>query len=91
MTGLWMQEKEPMVYSCNFLILERVLESHPKILLQYSHIALTATIIIIIIIIALQLFFWALAAFSVSWSYTQSIGLLGRGIGPSKSLYLHTE
>jgi hypothetical protein len=34
---------------------------------------------------------WALAAFSVSWSYAQSVGLLWRGISPSKGLYLHTE
>jgi hypothetical protein len=31
---------------------------------------------------------WALAAFSVSWSYTQSAGLLGRGISPSQGRYL---
>jgi hypothetical protein len=36
-------------------------------------------------------FCWALAAFSVSSSYTQWIGLLGRGISPSQGLYLHTE
>jgi hypothetical protein len=29
--------------------------------------------------------------FSVSWSYTQPIGLLGRGISPSQGLYLYTE
>jgi hypothetical protein len=34
---------------------------------------------------------WALAAFSVSWSYTQSAGLLGRGISQSQGLYLQTE
>jgi hypothetical protein len=34
---------------------------------------------------------WALAAFSVSLSYTQSVGLLERGISPSQSFYLHTE
>jgi hypothetical protein len=35
---------------------------------------------------------WAiLAAFSVSWSFAQSVGLLGRGINPSQYLYLHTE
>jgi hypothetical protein len=34
---------------------------------------------------------WALAAFSVSWSYTQAVGLLRRGISPSQGLYLHTE
>jgi hypothetical protein len=34
---------------------------------------------------------WALAAFSVSWSYTQSVGLLGHGICPSQGRYLHTE
>jgi hypothetical protein len=34
---------------------------------------------------------WALAAFSVSWSCTQSVGLLGRGISPSQGLYLYTE
>jgi hypothetical protein len=34
---------------------------------------------------------WALASFSVSWTYTQSVGLLGRGISPSQGLYLHTK
>jgi hypothetical protein len=34
---------------------------------------------------------WALAAFSVSWSYTQLVGLLGWGISPSQGLYLHIE
>jgi hypothetical protein len=34
---------------------------------------------------------WALAAFSVSWSYTQLVELLWRGISPSQVLYLHTE
>jgi hypothetical protein len=33
---------------------------------------------------------WALATFSVSWSYT-TVGLLGRGISPSQGLYLYTE
>jgi hypothetical protein len=33
----------------------------------------------------------ALAAFLVSWTYTQSVGLLGRGISPSQGRYLHTE
>jgi hypothetical protein len=28
---------------------------------------------------------------SVSWSFTQSVGLLGRGIRPSQGHYLHTE
>jgi hypothetical protein len=32
---------------------------------------------------------WALAAFSVSRSFTQSVGHLGRGIGPSQGHYLH--
>jgi hypothetical protein len=32
---------------------------------------------------------WALAAFSASWSHTQSTGLLGREISPSQGLYLH--
>jgi hypothetical protein len=31
-----------------------------------------------------------LAAFSVSWSFTQSVGLLRRGIGPSQGRHLHT-
>jgi hypothetical protein len=34
---------------------------------------------------------WTLAAFSVSLSYTQSVGLLGRGISPSQGLWLHKE
>jgi hypothetical protein len=29
--------------------------------------------------------------FSVSWSYRQPVGLLGRGISPSQGLYLHTK
>jgi hypothetical protein len=36
-------------------------------------------------------FCWTLASFSVSWSYTQSVGLFGRGISPSKGRCLHTE
>jgi hypothetical protein len=34
---------------------------------------------------------WALAEFSVSLSYTQSVRLLGLGIIPSQGRYLHTE
>jgi hypothetical protein len=34
---------------------------------------------------------WDLAAFSVSWSYTQLVGLFGLGIRRSQGLYLHTE
>jgi hypothetical protein len=33
----------------------------------------------------------AMAVFSVSWTYTESVGLLGRGISPSHGFYLHTE
>jgi hypothetical protein len=33
---------------------------------------------------------WAVAAFSVSYSYTQTVGHLGRGISPSQGRYLHT-
>jgi hypothetical protein len=40
---------------------------------------------------ALQSFYWTLAAFSVSWSYTQSVGLLGQGISRSQVRYLNTE
>jgi hypothetical protein len=32
----------------------------------------------------------ALASFSVSWSYLQKVGLLGRGISSSQGLYLNT-
>jgi hypothetical protein len=34
--------------------------------------------------------YWALAAFSVSWSSTLSVELLGRGISPSQGRYLYT-
>jgi hypothetical protein len=34
---------------------------------------------------------FGLGRFSVSWSYAQAAGLLGRGISPSQGLYLHTE
>jgi hypothetical protein len=40
---------------------------------------------------ALRSFCWTFAGFSVSLSYTQSVGLLGRGISPSQGHYLHTE
>jgi hypothetical protein len=33
---------------------------------------------------------WTSANYPVSWSFTQSLGLLGRGIGPSQGRYLHT-
>jgi hypothetical protein len=33
--------------------------------------------------------YFAFATFSVSWSYTQLVGLLGRGISPSQGRYLH--
>jgi hypothetical protein len=55
---------------------------------------LTAIRMIIIIIInyyGSTALYWALATFSVSWSCTQSVELLGRGISPSQSPYLHTE
>jgi hypothetical protein len=42
------------------------------------------------IILSLQSFCWAFADISVSWSYTLTVGLLGRGISPSQVLYLHT-
>jgi hypothetical protein len=34
---------------------------------------------------------WTLAAFSFSWSFTQLVGLLGRGISPWQGRYLQTE
>jgi hypothetical protein len=34
---------------------------------------------------------WAFAAFQFLDLFTQSVGLLGRGIGPLQGLYLHTE
>jgi hypothetical protein len=34
---------------------------------------------------------WTLVAFSVSWSITHSVGLLGRMISQSQDRYLHTE
>jgi hypothetical protein len=34
---------------------------------------------------------WTLAAFPASKSYTQPVGLLGRGISPAHDRYLHTE
>jgi hypothetical protein len=39
---------------------------------------------------ALQPFCWTLAAFSFSYSYIQTAGLLGRGTRPSQGRYLHT-
>jgi hypothetical protein len=32
---------------------------------------------------------WALAVFQFLYSYTQTVGLLGRGISPSQGRYLH--
>jgi hypothetical protein len=48
-------------------------------------------IIIIIIIMALQPFVGPWSLFSVPWSYTQSVGPLGRGISPSQGIYLYIE
>jgi hypothetical protein len=41
--------------------------------------------------IYLQPFVWPWPLFSVSWSNTQSVGLLGRGISPSQCLHLYIE
>jgi hypothetical protein len=54
---------------------------------MYSYILLH----IIIIIMVLQPFLGPWQLFSVSWSYIQSVGLLGRGISQSQARYLHTE
>jgi hypothetical protein len=35
--------------------------------------------------------FWGLGRFFSFLIYTQSVGLLGRGMSPSQGLYLHTE
>jgi hypothetical protein len=35
--------------------------------------------------------YWVLADFSGSWSYAQSVGVLGRGISPSQGRYLLAE
>jgi hypothetical protein len=34
---------------------------------------------------------WQFFFFLVSWFYTQSVGLLGKGISPEQGLYLHTR
>jgi hypothetical protein len=44
-----------------------------------------------IIIMPLQPFVGPCSLFPVSWSYTQSVGLLRKGISPSQGLYLHAE
>jgi hypothetical protein len=48
-------------------------------------------VISIYLSMALRSFCWTLAAFSVSYIYTRSVRLLGRGISPSQIRYLHTE
>jgi hypothetical protein len=53
-----------------------------NIFMLYMHVYLS---------MAIQSFCGTLAAFSVSWYYTQLIGLLGRGISPSQGRYLHIE
>jgi hypothetical protein len=49
------------------------------------------TIALINLIFASTALCSALAAFSVSWSYTKFVLLLGRGISTSQGRYLHTE
>jgi hypothetical protein len=48
-------------------------------------------VIVIVIVMAVQPFVGSWPLFSVSWSYTQSVRLLGRGNSPSQGLYLHTK
>jgi hypothetical protein len=48
------------------------------------------SLLLLLLLMALQPFCWALAVLIVPWSYTQSIGLLGRGISSSQGRYLHT-
>jgi hypothetical protein len=52
---------------------------------------LFALLIIKNVIYASTDFCWALAAFPSSWSFTQTVELLGLGISPSQGRYLYIE
>jgi hypothetical protein len=84
------------IYIETFLLCKKccgsLIHFHPGLSLRPpSKLSFLAIIIIIIIIMAVQPFVGPWPLFSVSWSYTQSVGLLGRGISPSQGRYLHTE
>jgi hypothetical protein len=46
-------------------------------------------LIVVLFIYGCRTLYWALDAFSVSWSFTQLVGLLGRGISLSQGRYQH--
>jgi hypothetical protein len=63
---------------------------HNRQILELNNICVADTPVAISLAIALEPL-WTLAAFSVSWFFTQSVGFLGRGISPSQGRYLHSE
>jgi hypothetical protein len=57
----------------------------------YSMYSFRYLLLLIVLLLLLYSPFSGLGRFSVSWSYTQSVGLLGRGISQWQGRYLHTE
>jgi hypothetical protein len=49
------------------------------------------TLLLLLLLLRLYSLCWAVAAYSVPYSYIQSVTPLGRGISPSQGRYLHTE
>jgi hypothetical protein len=56
---------------------------------MYLSISRSIYLFIYLSIYSFTVLCWTLTAFSVSWSFTQSVGLLGREISPSQIRYLH--
>jgi hypothetical protein len=56
----------------------------------FAYVILVSFIILILSVYGSAALCWTLVAFSDSWSFTQSVGLFGRGISPSQCSYLHT-
>jgi hypothetical protein len=59
-----------------------------------TSIPLHVTVLLLLLLLLLLWFYTpllVLGSFSVSWSCTESLGLLGRSISPSQGRYLHTE
>jgi hypothetical protein len=88
--SLWNQKVHNLVHGVRHWSLSWV-KWIPLTCSHYIPLILNPLKHIIIIIMALQPFVGHCPLFSISWSYTQSVGLSKRGIGPSQGLYLHTE
>jgi hypothetical protein len=88
---IYVSARRPAIFLSFFLV------NSPVVPRSLHCIFFSIHFLLIIISFHIRLLLWlyspllGIGGFSVSWSYTQSVGLLGREISESQGLYLYTE